>query len=130
MLCSNQEAIAQVWPFVDRAAPVLLDWLSTHCYAGHLLWQAHPALWQAQPNLWLTGARVWELIATIPLEHRSAALWCAQAALFAERPPMASSTHEPGWLAARAQWQSAMAEVAALNQKKAPRPGRGNYHED
>jgi feruloyl-CoA synthase len=27
MLCANQEAIAQVWPFVDRAAPVVLDWL-------------------------------------------------------------------------------------------------------
>lgn len=27
MLCANQEAIAQVWPFIDRAAPVVLDWL-------------------------------------------------------------------------------------------------------
>ncbi|MGW7556859.1 hypothetical protein [Streptomyces rimosus] len=102
---------------------VLLDWLSTHCYAGHLLWQA-------QPNLWLTGARVWKLIATIPLEHRSAALWCAQAAVFADGTPMSSTHEKPGWSAAKAQWQSAMAEVAALNQKKAPRPGRGNYHED
>ncbi|WP_244099881.1 feruloyl-CoA synthase [Burkholderia anthina] len=27
MLCANQEAIAQVWPFVDRAAPLVVDWL-------------------------------------------------------------------------------------------------------
>lgn len=27
MLCANQEAIAQVWPFVDKTAPVALDWL-------------------------------------------------------------------------------------------------------
>lgn len=27
MLCANQEAIAQVWPFVDQSAPVVLDWL-------------------------------------------------------------------------------------------------------
>ncbi|TCW78770.1 feruloyl-CoA synthase [Burkholderia sp. SRS-46] len=27
MLCTNQEAIAQVWPFVDHAAPLVLDWL-------------------------------------------------------------------------------------------------------
>lgn len=27
MLCANQEAIMQVWPFLDRAPPVLLDWL-------------------------------------------------------------------------------------------------------
>jgi feruloyl-CoA synthase len=29
MLCSNQQAIAQVWPFIKRA-PVLLDWLPWH----------------------------------------------------------------------------------------------------
>ncbi len=27
MLCANQEAIAQVWPFIDGKAPVVLDWL-------------------------------------------------------------------------------------------------------
>ena len=27
MLCTNQEAIAQVWPFLEQAPPVLLDWL-------------------------------------------------------------------------------------------------------
>ena len=27
MLCANQEAIAQVWPFLEQAPPVLLDWL-------------------------------------------------------------------------------------------------------
>lgn len=27
MLCANQEAIAQVWPFVHHAAPVVVDWL-------------------------------------------------------------------------------------------------------
>jgi len=30
MLCSNQQAIAQVWPFVTRRPPVLLDWLPWH----------------------------------------------------------------------------------------------------
>jgi feruloyl-CoA synthase len=27
MLCANQEAIAQVWPFLEEKPPVLLDWL-------------------------------------------------------------------------------------------------------
>lgn len=27
MLCANQEAIAQVWPFLEQRPPVLLDWL-------------------------------------------------------------------------------------------------------
>lgn len=27
MLCANQQMIAQCWPFVDRAHPVVLDWL-------------------------------------------------------------------------------------------------------
>ncbi|WP_335582889.1 MULTISPECIES: feruloyl-CoA synthase [unclassified Cupriavidus] len=27
MLCANQQMIAQCWPFVDRARPVVLDWL-------------------------------------------------------------------------------------------------------
>lgn len=27
MLCANQEAIAQVWPFLEQSPPVLLDWL-------------------------------------------------------------------------------------------------------
>lgn len=27
MLCSNQQALAQVWPFLDREQPVVLDWL-------------------------------------------------------------------------------------------------------
>ncbi|MYM26251.1 AMP-binding protein [Duganella sp. FT135W] len=27
MLCANQEAIAQVWPFIEEKPPVLLDWL-------------------------------------------------------------------------------------------------------
>ncbi|NRO99411.1 AMP-binding protein [Paraburkholderia sp. NMBU_R16] len=27
MLCANQQMIAQCWPFVDRAQPVVLDWL-------------------------------------------------------------------------------------------------------
>ncbi|RQS24206.1 MULTISPECIES: feruloyl-CoA synthase [unclassified Burkholderia] len=27
MLCANQQAIAQIWPFVDLTGPVVLDWL-------------------------------------------------------------------------------------------------------
>jgi feruloyl-CoA synthase len=35
MLCSNQQAIAQIWPFVSRA-PILLDWLPWHhTYGGN-----------------------------------------------------------------------------------------------
>jgi len=30
MLCSNQQAMAQVWPFVAKRPPVLLDWLPWH----------------------------------------------------------------------------------------------------
>ena len=35
MLCSNQQAIAQIWPFVSHA-PILLDWLPWHhTYGGN-----------------------------------------------------------------------------------------------
>jgi len=30
MLCSNQEAIARVWPFLAKQPPVLVDWLPWH----------------------------------------------------------------------------------------------------
>jgi feruloyl-CoA synthase len=30
MLCSNQQGIAQMWPFLETAPPVLLDWLPWH----------------------------------------------------------------------------------------------------
>jgi feruloyl-CoA synthase len=30
MLCSNQAAIARVWPFLQKQAPVLVDWLPWH----------------------------------------------------------------------------------------------------
>jgi feruloyl-CoA synthase len=30
MLCSNQEAIARVWPFLRKRPPVLVDWLPWH----------------------------------------------------------------------------------------------------
>ena len=36
MLCSNQQMIAQVWPFVGRTPPVLLDWLPwNHTFGGN-----------------------------------------------------------------------------------------------
>ncbi|HEB3531126.1 TPA: feruloyl-CoA synthase [Burkholderia cenocepacia] len=36
MLCANQEAIAQVWPFVDSAAPLVVDWLPwSHTFGGN-----------------------------------------------------------------------------------------------
>lgn len=36
MLCSNQRAIAQVWPFVRHEPPVLVDWLPwSHTFGGN-----------------------------------------------------------------------------------------------
>lgn len=36
MLCSNQEAIRQVWPFLDDHPPVLVDWLPwNHTFGGN-----------------------------------------------------------------------------------------------
>ena len=36
MLCSNQQAKAQVWPFLDRQPPVLVDWLPwNHTFGGN-----------------------------------------------------------------------------------------------
>jgi feruloyl-CoA synthase len=36
MLCSNQQAIAQVWPFLAEERPVLVDWLPwSHTFGGN-----------------------------------------------------------------------------------------------
>lgn len=36
MLCSNQQAIAQIWPFLQKTPPVLLDWLPwNHTFGGN-----------------------------------------------------------------------------------------------
>lgn len=36
MLCSNQQAITQIWPFLQKTAPVLLDWLPwNHTFGGN-----------------------------------------------------------------------------------------------
>ncbi|MGE0709691.1 MAG: feruloyl-CoA synthase [Planctomycetota bacterium] len=36
MLCANQQALAQVWPFVEEAPPVLVDWLPwSHTFGGN-----------------------------------------------------------------------------------------------
>lgn len=36
MLCSNQQAMVQVWPFLSRKPPVLLDWLPwNHTFGGN-----------------------------------------------------------------------------------------------
>lgn len=36
MLCSNQQAIRQIWPFVTRRPPVLVDWLPwNHTFGGN-----------------------------------------------------------------------------------------------
>ena len=36
MLCSNQQALAQIWPFVARCPPVLVDWLPwNHTFGGN-----------------------------------------------------------------------------------------------
>ncbi len=36
MLCSNQQAIAQMWPFVEKRPPVMVDWLPwNHTFGGN-----------------------------------------------------------------------------------------------
>ena len=36
MMCSNQQAIAQIWPFITRRPPVLVDWLPwNHTFGGN-----------------------------------------------------------------------------------------------
>lgn len=36
MLCSNQQAIAQAWPFLERERPVIVDWLPwNHTFGGN-----------------------------------------------------------------------------------------------
>ncbi len=36
MMCSNQQAIAQIWPFITRRPPVLVDWLPwSHTFGGN-----------------------------------------------------------------------------------------------
>jgi feruloyl-CoA synthase len=36
MLCSNQQAIVQVWPFITRRPPILVDWLPwNHTFGGN-----------------------------------------------------------------------------------------------
>ncbi|HEV2604662.1 MAG TPA: feruloyl-CoA synthase [Microvirga sp.] len=36
MLCSNQEMIAQIWPFLDDEPPVIVDWLPwNHTFGGN-----------------------------------------------------------------------------------------------
>lgn len=36
MLCSNQQAIAQIWPFAARTPPILVDWLPwSHTFGGN-----------------------------------------------------------------------------------------------
>ncbi|GGC49196.1 feruloyl-CoA synthase [Chelatococcus reniformis] len=36
MLCSNQESTAQIWPFLEREPPVIVDWLPwNHTFGGN-----------------------------------------------------------------------------------------------
>ena len=36
MLCSNQQAIAQLWPFLEQRPPVIVDWLPwSHTFGGN-----------------------------------------------------------------------------------------------
>lgn len=36
MMCSNQQAMAQVWPFITRRPPILVDWLPwNHTFGGN-----------------------------------------------------------------------------------------------
>jgi feruloyl-CoA synthase len=36
MMCANQQALAQVWPFLEREQPVILDWLPwNHTFGGN-----------------------------------------------------------------------------------------------
>ena len=36
MLCANQKSVALVWPFIEQAPPVLVDWLPwNHTFGGN-----------------------------------------------------------------------------------------------
>jgi feruloyl-CoA synthase len=36
MLCANQESMAQIWPFVEREPPIIVDWLPwNHTFGGN-----------------------------------------------------------------------------------------------
>ena len=36
MLCSNQQSLAQIWPFTEATPPVLVDWLPwNHTFGGN-----------------------------------------------------------------------------------------------
>ena len=36
MLCANQQQLAQAWPFVEQAPPVVVDWLPwNHTFGGN-----------------------------------------------------------------------------------------------
>lgn len=36
MICSNQQALAQIWPFINHEPPVLIDWLPwSHTFGGN-----------------------------------------------------------------------------------------------
>jgi len=36
MMCSNQQALAQLWPFLEEKAPVIVDWLPwSHTFGGN-----------------------------------------------------------------------------------------------
>jgi len=36
MICSNQQALAQVWPFLEHAPPIVVDWLPwSHTFGGN-----------------------------------------------------------------------------------------------
>ncbi len=36
MICSNQQAIVQIWPFITRKPPILVDWLPwSHTFGGN-----------------------------------------------------------------------------------------------
>ncbi|MQV24876.1 hypothetical protein CN116_05520 [Sinorhizobium meliloti] len=38
MICSNQEAMVQIWPFLNEIQPVLVDWLPwNHVFGGNLV---------------------------------------------------------------------------------------------
>jgi feruloyl-CoA synthase len=36
MLCSNHQALAQIWPFTAKSPPILVDWLRwSHTFGGN-----------------------------------------------------------------------------------------------
>lgn len=68
MLCSNQQAIARMWPFLEDGPPVVVDWLPwSHTFGGNhnfymVLWHGGTlVIDHGKPSPALVGKTVWVL---------------------------------------------------------------------